>query len=273
MVQMVVPPNENTEEFQKFLNSSQYTNNGILRYERVFGHGFVSTGGLETTQEIVAMAELKPGMKVLDVGCGIGGGDFYMAKTYGVEVLGIDLCTNMLGLAKERQATDGKGLKCTFEEQDVLKIDYPEASFDVIYSRDTIIHIDDKLNLFSKFYKWLKPGGKVLISDYNVGPNPEVFSDEFKAYLKQRGYHLVSVAKYGQTLTDAGFANVQAQDRSKQWIDVLNHELSKLEGMRDSFLAEFSQKDYDDLEEGWKSKVQRCTAGLQMWGVYLGHKQ
>ncbi|PON62194.1 S-adenosyl-L-methionine-dependent methyltransferase, partial [Parasponia andersonii] len=41
-----------------------------------------------------------------------------------------------------------------------------DNSFDVIYSRDTILHIQDKPALFRSFYKWLKPGGKVVISDY-----------------------------------------------------------------------------------------------------------
>jgi phosphoethanolamine N-methyltransferase len=60
---------------------NQYTRNGILRYERIFGRGFVSTGGLTTTKEYVAMMNLQPGMRVLDVGCGIGGGDIYMVNT------------------------------------------------------------------------------------------------------------------------------------------------------------------------------------------------
>jgi phosphoethanolamine N-methyltransferase len=41
---------------------------------------------------------LQPGQKVLDVGCGIGGGDFLMASKYGVEVTGVDLASNMIGL-------------------------------------------------------------------------------------------------------------------------------------------------------------------------------
>lgn len=53
---------------------------GILRYERIFGDNFISTGGIETTEEFVKMLNLKPKEHVLDVGSGIGGGDFYMAK-------------------------------------------------------------------------------------------------------------------------------------------------------------------------------------------------
>ena len=86
------------------LDATQYTETGILRYERIFGAGFVSTGGLTTTSEFVARLGLKPGMRVLDVGCGIGGGDLYMAETFGVEVVGIDLSRNMVNIAIRRAA-------------------------------------------------------------------------------------------------------------------------------------------------------------------------
>ena len=56
----------------------------------------------ETTKEFVAKLGLKPGQKVLDVGCGVGGGDFYMAENFDVEVIGIDLSINMISLAIER---------------------------------------------------------------------------------------------------------------------------------------------------------------------------
>ena len=46
---------------------------------------------------------LKPGMKVLDIGCGTGGSAFYMAKNYGVEVLGVDLSQNMLDIANDHK--------------------------------------------------------------------------------------------------------------------------------------------------------------------------
>ncbi|CAI5798008.1 phosphoethanolamine N-methyltransferase 3-like [Podarcis lilfordi] len=48
------------------------------------------------------MLDLKQGQRVLDVGCGLGGSDFYMAKEFGVEVLGMDLSHNMVELALER---------------------------------------------------------------------------------------------------------------------------------------------------------------------------
>ncbi|KAM3703088.1 hypothetical protein ACB098_04G068600 [Castanea mollissima] len=259
---------EDDRGFQQFLDNVQYKSSGILRYERVFGQGFVSTGGIDTTKEFVQKLELKPGQKVLDVGCGIGGGDFYMANNFHVDVVGIDLSVNMVSFALERAI----GLSCSveFEVADCTKKTYPENSFDVIYSRDTILHIQDKPALFRSFYKWLKPGGKVLISDYckNAG-TPSL---EFAEYIKQRGYDLHDVKSYGQMLRDAGFTDVIAEDRTEQFIQVLQRELNAVEKDKDAFIEDFSEEDYNDIVGGWKAKLIRTSTGEQRWGLFIASK-
>lgn len=99
--------------------------------------------------------------------------------------------------------------------------------------------LQDKPTLFKSFFKWLKPGGKVLISDYCKKPGTA--SEDFAAYIKQRGYDLHAVDSYGQVrylmlfhiwthlrtemtcvvclsqmLKDAGFDEVIAEDRTDQ---------------------------------------------------------
>jgi phosphoethanolamine N-methyltransferase len=59
-----------------------------------------------------------------------------------------------------------------------------------------LLLLQDKPALFRSFFKWLKPGGKVLISDYCKNPGKP--SEEFSAYIKQRGYDLHDVKAYGQ---------------------------------------------------------------------------
>ncbi|CAA2945689.1 phosphoethanolamine N-methyltransferase-like [Olea europaea var. sylvestris] len=260
---------EDDKGFQRFLDTVQYKCSGILRYERVFGQGFVSTGGIDTTREFVDKLDLQPGQKVLDVGCGIGGGDFYMADKYDVHVVGIDLSINMISFALERAI----GLKCAveFEVADCTKKDYPEGTFDVIYSRDTILHIQDKPSLFKSFYKWLKPGGKVLISDYCRSAGTP--SAEFAEYIKQRGYDLHDVNAYGQMLRDAGFHDVVAEDRTKQFIKVLEKELDTTEKNKEAFIQDFSEDDYNYIVGGWKAKLVRSTSGEQTWGLFIAKKK
>ncbi|KAK4395642.1 Phosphoethanolamine N-methyltransferase 1 [Sesamum angolense] len=247
-----------TEDFRSSWIMSSIKSSGILRYERVFGQGFVSTGGIDTTREFVAKLDLQPGQKVLDVGCGIGGGDFYMAEKYDVHVIGIDLSVNMISFALERAI----GLKCAveFEVADCTKKEYPDGTFDVIYSRDTILHIQDKPALFRSFYKWLKPGGKVLISDYCR--NDGTPSAEFAEYIKQRGYDLHDVKAYGQMLRDAGFDEVIAEDRTDQFIKVLEKELNEVEKEKEAFIQDFSEEDYNDIVGGWKAKLVRSSSDM-----------
>uniref|UniRef100_A0A5B7BB71 phosphoethanolamine N-methyltransferase n=1 Tax=Davidia involucrata TaxID=16924 RepID=A0A5B7BB71_DAVIN len=260
---------EDDRGFQRFLDTVQYKSSSILRYERVFGQGYVSTGGIDTTKEFVAKLDLKPGQKVLDVGCGIGGGDFYMAENFDVEVVGIDLSINMVSFALDSAI----GLKCSveFEVADCTKKTYPDNTFDVIYSRDTILHIQDKPALFRSFYKWLKPGGKVLISDYckNAGPP----SPEFTDYIKQRGYDLHDVEAYGQMLRDACFDEVIAEDRTDQFIEVLQKELNAIEKDKEAFIQDFSEEDYNEIVGGWKAKLVRSSSGEQRWGLLIAKKK
>ncbi len=165
-------------------------------------------------QDFVSQLNLKPGQRVLDVGCGIGGGDFYMAAEHGVFVHGIDLSVNMVLIAIERAGKVPGGATVSFEIADCTLASYPPQSFDVIYSRDTILHIQDKPALFRRFAEWLKPGGRVLISDYCR--SAEKPSGSFAKYIAQRGYDLHSVAGYGEMIEEAGFVSVEADDRTWQ---------------------------------------------------------
>ncbi|XP_042275015.1 phosphoethanolamine methyltransferase isoform X2 [Thunnus maccoyii] len=251
--------------FQQFLDNKQYTNRGILRYEKMFGAGYVSTGGPSTTKEFVDLLNLKPGQKVLDVGCGIGGGDFYMAKSFGVEVLGLDLSENMVDIAMERAITE-KLPSVQFEVADATKRTFPEGSFDVIYSRDTILHIADKLALFKRFHSWLKPGGQLLISDYCCGEKP--WTPQFEAYVEQRGYILYTPSQYGKFIQEAGFCNVRAEDRTAQFIQVIKTELQRAEAIKGEFIEEFSEEDYFAIVNGWREKLERSNSGDQRWGLF-----
>lgn len=254
---------------RSFLDSSQYSTRSILRYERIFGPGYVSTGGVETTKEFVARLGLQPGERVLDVGCGIGGGDFLMAEQHGVYVHGIDLSVNMVLIGLER-AQQQNQTQVSFEIADCTTAEFAPESYNVIYSRDTILHIFEKPALFKRFMEMLKPGGRLLISDYCRKAG--TMSKGFEKYIKQRGYDLHSVEEYGQMLKDAGFTDVVAEDRTWQFEASLKRELAAAEADKAAFVAEFSEQDYSDVVGGWVAKLQRVADGEQRWGLFTARK-
>jgi len=259
---------------QNFLDEGQYSRNGILRYEKIFGHTFVSTGGFSTTDEFCGNLPLKPGMKVLDIGCGTGGSAFYLARKYGVEVLGIDLSQNMLDIANEHKAEMEESVQnlVKFRFLDATKAVFPSDHFDMMYSRDAIMHIADKDKLYTNVFKWLKPKGFVLVSEYINGPNNPNHPEDYIKYLINRGYQLETLQGYADVLTRSGFENVEKVDLSKKFISILNQEMKTFQGMKADFEKEFSANDYTDLMEGWKIKIVRINAGDQAWGLFKAVK-
>merc|ERR1711872_954032 len=235
------------QELQNFLDNHQYSENGILRYEKIFGETFVSTCGKATTSKFLDQMNLKPGMNVMDIGCGIGGSAFLMAERFGVNVYGIDLSTNMLAIAdRYRRKMDAEvKYRVQFHMDDATKMDYPKEFFDVVYSRDAIMHIEDKLSLYKKVYSCLKPGGTILISEYATGDKE--LSKDFLDY-------------------------VAAEDVTNFMMEMMVAELDKFEKMKDEFIAEFSEKDFTDIKEGWLVKMERCKRGDQVWGLFTAQK-
>ena len=88
------------------LPKGQYTPSHILQYEHLMGANFMSCGGLKTTKMYATPLSkydnpVKEGFRVLDVGCGIGGSAFFFASL-GATVIGVDLSTTSIAIAKER---------------------------------------------------------------------------------------------------------------------------------------------------------------------------
>ncbi|XP_035213418.1 phosphoethanolamine N-methyltransferase-like isoform X2 [Stegodyphus dumicola] len=259
------------DNFQHFLDKKQYSRSGVRRYEWIFGKTFLSTGGLTTTKKYVALLDLKEGQKVLDVGCGLGGHSFYMAENYGVEVLGVDLSVNMMTVATEHLSERPHlANKVKFVICDITRATYDSASFDAIYSRDTLLHIPNKEELFSNFERWLKPGGKILFTDYTK--SDKEISPDFENYIADRGYHLLTLNQYKELLGKSGFTNIKVEDATEEFLNALHAELNKLRTQKESFLKEFTEDDYRYLEDGWTAKIKRVVEGNQTWTACYAEK-
>jgi len=251
----------------------QYSKESIDAYEWMFGEGFISAGGADTANEVISHLQLKPGHRVLDVGCGLGGHDFLMAENYGAIIDGVDLSKNMLVVARNHlcKKTEAIANSINFRICDVTITEFEADSYNAIYSRDAILHIAEKEQLFTKFYKWLKPGGKLVFTDYCLGEAKE-HSEEFKNYVTQRGYSLINVASYEQLIKKVGFCVNIAEDRGVTFHKILAKELQNLYDSKETFLQKFSMKSFESLEKGWLAKLERNKRGEQTWILCCAEK-
>jgi phosphoethanolamine N-methyltransferase len=248
---------------QDFLDSAQYLEASILQYESVYGADFVSPGGRNMADELISRMSLTPGARVLDVGCGLGGSAFIMARDFGLFVDGIDLSKNMLALANEKLAANGLSDSVKLQWGDCLELERIDH-YDAVYSRDVFLHIEDKQRLFSVLYAALRPGGTLLFTDYCCSRKP--WSEEFRDYVADRGYSLHTTDEYAGLIINAGFEQVVADDITGRFIDILRSDLERIEGL------DMDEKTRRKLRQSWQQKVARAEAGNQRWGLFTARK-
>lgn len=110
---------------------------------------------------------IREGDHVLDVGCGIGLQAQSMAKLAGPKgrVVGTDLSNLMIELAKSRTA--GSTLPLEFYTADALAQPFPDGSFDCLRTERVLMYIKDTRAVLAEFKRLLKPGGRVVIFDFD----------------------------------------------------------------------------------------------------------
>jgi len=252
-----------TDQTADALDQGQYSFGEIRKYEAIYGRNFISPGGEATARAILGLVTFRPDMAVLDVGCGLGGAAFLMAQDLGARVHGIDLSRNMLQIAQARCAEARLTHAVTFEDADAVGYERPEG-YDLVHSRDVFLHIHNKVGLFDAIARCLRPGGLLLFSDYLCRQGAR--SAEFEAYVQSRGYDLRSLAEYRMLLEQAGFEVILAEDRTVEFVAILERELAQLGA------AWLDEVERAALTQSWRDKLRRARAGEQRWGVCLARK-
>jgi SAM-dependent methyltransferase len=129
------------------------------------------------TGQLLRMAGIRPGMRILDAGCGAGDVTMEAARITGASgsVLGVDADAGVLAVARRRAAEAGLG-NVGFE-QAVLP-DVPVGrKVDALIGRLILVHLDDPARALRKLSHLVVPGGIIAFQDFNVSrarPVPEV---------------------------------------------------------------------------------------------------
>jgi arsenite methyltransferase len=157
-----------------------------------------------------AIAALRPGERVLDLGSGAGFDAFLAARQVGSEgrVIGVDMTPEMIAKARRNAATVDL-TNVDFRLGEIEHLPVSDASVDVIMSNCVINLSPDKPAVFREAFRVLAPGGRVAISDVvALAPLPETLAKDMAAYTGcVAGAGLVADLEH--MLTSAGFVDVR----------------------------------------------------------------
>jgi SAM-dependent methyltransferase len=172
-----------------------------LKHE-TYTHGHapatVRQHGKRTADEAAAflLPELRPGMRLLDVGCGPGSITRGLAERLAPgEVVGIDLSRETLASARQEAAARGLS-NVRFEEASVYELPYPDGAFDAAYAHQVIQHLREPAAALRQMLRVVRPRGVVAVRDVDWDtvaywpPDPWIdrFMDvHFKAWRRNGG--------------------------------------------------------------------------------------
>ena len=137
----------------------------------------VHLGGLPATRRLVALCHLAEAREVLDVGCGIGVGPAYIARTNGCRVVGVDRSPRMVDWARRRAREEGVEDRVSFRVADVLNLPFEDDRFDVVFAESVLAFVVDKERALAEMVRVTRPGGYVGLNEgflLTATPSPRV---------------------------------------------------------------------------------------------------
>ena len=255
--------------------SSQYGDAVLDEMQQLYGDGYLSPGGEREVDQLLEGLNVE-GARVLDLGCGVGGAAMRMLTEFGAAtVVGVEVEEYTLAHAREKVQAAELESRITLELIVPGPLPFDTSSFDLVFCKDVVCHLPDKLPLFAEVARVLKPGGCFALGDWSMGPTPVPGTDACQRRVQRPDgliLYFEPLDAYLCGMTDAGFDSVTRRDHSKFLLDRTRRELDVIVALQaekedseamSSRLA-VTQRRLESLESGtlqhWHFQAIRASA-------------
>lgn len=216
--------------------------------------------GTQAVDGAIESLHLQPGMRVLDIGSGLGGPARYIADRCGAHVVAIDLQPDLHEVAAD--LTSRCGLTGLVEHRcaDIL-YGWDEEPFDAIVSFLCFLHIPSRARLFDVCRTALRSGGGMYVEDY--GQHRQPTAEQADALrVKVQCVDLATPAEYLAELSRSGFEDVDLHDVTEDWQSFTASRLGMFRAARDRNVSVHGVDLVDGLDDFYATVAGLFQAGL-----------
>jgi tocopherol O-methyltransferase len=124
-----------------------------------------------TNRQLARRAGVRPGSRVLDAGCGVGGSSIWLARHAGATAVGITPVRSQVTIARQMAAADAGG-RALFLQADYTAVPFAGATFDAVWALESLCHAADKAAFYREAARVLRPGGRLVVAEYMRASRP-----------------------------------------------------------------------------------------------------
>jgi cyclopropane fatty-acyl-phospholipid synthase-like methyltransferase len=257
-------------------HKDEYPPNMVTLLELIWGKGYMAPGGSGNVAKILGGIKTD-GKRILDIGCGIGGPTFEMARNYGAQTVGIDLESALIKRAQYDAAEAGLGDRCSFQTVTQGPLPFPDSSFDIVTSAGAFTQTSDKPAILAECMRVLRPGGYVSCYEWQKadGIADDAYSEDMRYWfeLEELTYAMESLKGYETHLRNIGFTDVSSLDATDWYCAEARREYELLKGDLNSRMIELiGQNDADHFVEDWRAMVVVIEKGEMRQGYCRGRR-
>ena len=220
------------------------------------------------------LPQIRPGLDLLDVGCGVGSIALDLASTIAPgRVVGIDADAGQIDEARASAVEHGIE-NATFVTASVYELPFEDASFDVAYSNAVLMYVGDQVRALAEMRRVLRPGGVAAVTDDDLGtvvispdrPELRLAPRLFERAVAREGGNARYSRRLRTLMLEAGFARTQGVAHAPEVY-------GDLESTR--WFAEFAVGLFTApsmaatiVEEGWatREELDAVIAAIREWG-------
>jgi SAM-dependent methyltransferase len=223
-------------------------------------YGSTSWTTRREAERIALLLELRPDVKLLDVGAGSGWPGLYLAQLSGCDVVLVDLPLAALRIALERATADGVSERCDVVAADGVALPFQDASFDALSHSDVLCCATDKLAILRACRRVAREGARTVFTV--IAPAPSL-SDSERQIAVASGPVFVDVADdYAVLLGQSGWCLHERTDVTAAFLQSMRADLEGMRARTDALVKVFGLDEFTERMKHLQATIAAVDAGL-----------
>ena len=211
-------------------------------------------------ERIAQLLELRPAVKLLDVGAGTGWPGLYLAELTGCDVVVVDLPLGGLRLALERAAADSLSQRCEVVAADGAALPFKDASFDALSHSDVLCCTPDKLGVLRSCRRIARDRARMVFTVIALAPS--LADSERQIAIASGPTFVDGPDDYAVLLDQSGWCLQERTDLTAEFLQSMRTELEGMQGRADALAKVLGSGEFTERTKRRQATIAAVDAGL-----------